>query len=195
LALALITRVLLLCSIAWIMGLASKLWAEEIWGIPVPNSGKDLILAAGGLFLIWKSVNEIHHKLEGGGDEQKDVKAPGMAAVVGQILVLDIIFSLDSVITAVGMANHLPVMILAVMVALAIMIGFAGYISRFVDKHPTIKMLALAFLIAIGFTLVCEGFHQHIDKRYVYVAMAFAAVVEGLNLRAKSKAAKKLGKS
>ena len=191
LALALVTRVLLLCSITWIMSLATKWWPEEVWGVPVPNSGKDLILAAGGLFLIWKSVHEIHAKLEGVEEEKKEGEAPSFGAVVGQILLLDIIFSLDSVITAVGMASHLPVMILAVILALIVMITFAGYISRFVDRHPTIKMLALAFLIAIGFTLVCEGFHQHIDKRYVYFAMAFAAVVEGLNLRAKNKAAKR----
>lgn len=190
LALALVTRIMLLCSITWIMSLAREWWPAVMWGVPVPNSGKDLILFAGGLFLIWNSVNEIHHKLEGEEEDPADVVAPSVQAVIGRIIVLDIIFSLDSVITAVGMANQLPVMILAVMLAMAVMIGFAGYIGQFVNKHPSIKMLALAFLIAIGFTLLSESLHQHIDKRYVYFAMAFAAAVEGLNLRAKSKSSK-----
>ena len=190
LALALITRIMLLCSITWIMSLAQEWWPAEVWGIPVPNSGKDLILFAGGLFLIWNSVNEIHHRLEGDQEEHADVAAPSVRAVIGRIIVLDIIFSLDSVITAVGMANQLPVMILAVVLAMVVMIGFAGYIGKFVNQHPSIKMLALAFLIAIGFTLLSESLHQHIDKRYVYFAMAFAAAVEGLNLRAKSKSSK-----
>ncbi len=190
LSLALITRILFLCSITWIMSWSRSFWPGEVLGIPVPNSGRDIVLAVGGLFLIWKSVTEIHHKLEGGEEHRESAVAPTMRAVIAQILVLDLIFSVDSVITAVGMANDLPVMILAVVIALIVMIWFVGIISQFVEKHPTIKMLALAFLIAIGFTLLSEGFHQHVNKAYVYVSMAFASVVEILNLRARKAAAK-----
>jgi predicted tellurium resistance membrane protein TerC len=192
LALALVTRILFLCSITWIMSWSAHFWSDSLLGVPVPNSGKDFVLASGGLFLIWKSVTEIHHKLEGGQEHRDTPVSPTLKAVVAQILILDIVFSVDSVVTAVGMANELPVMILAVVIAMIIMVWFVGIIGKFVEKHPTIKMLALAFLIAIGFTLLSEGFHQHVNKAYVYVAMGFAAVVEFLNLRARGKGEDKL---
>ena len=188
LTLALITRVLLLLSIAWIARLTTPLFelplawlgmGEEQRGI----SGRDIILIAGGLFLLAKSVHEIHHKLEGHDDPKNAGAVASFSSVIAQILVLDIVFSLDSVITAIGMADNVTVMILAVMIAIGFMLAFAGPISDFVEKHPTVKMLALSFLLLIGMTLVAEGFEQHIPKGYIYFAMAFAVMVELLNLR------------
>lgn len=188
LMLALITRVLLLLSIAWIAKLTTPLFelplawtgmGEEQRGI----SGRDIILIVGGLFLLAKSVHEIHHKLEGHDDPAQAGVAASFTAVIAQILVLDVVFSLDSVITAIGMADNVTVMILAVMIAIGFMLMFAGPISNFVEKHPTVKMLALSFLLLIGMTLVAEGFEQHIPKGYIYFAMAFAVMVELLNLR------------
>jgi predicted tellurium resistance membrane protein TerC len=179
LAVALITRILLLLSITWVMSLTAPLFTT--FGQNV--SGRDLILIVGGLFLLWKSVTEIHSRLEGAEHTQPGAKAATMAQVVAQIAVLDIVFSLDSVITAVGMSDLLGVMVAAVIAAVAVMLAFAGPISSFVDRHPTVKMLALAFLVLIGVNLVAEGFHQSIPKGYTYFAMAFALGVELLNLR------------
>lgn len=182
LALALILRILLLLSITWVMGLTAPLF--NVMGRDF--SGRDLILLGGGLFLIYKAVAEIHHKLEGA-DSTKDAKAASFAAVIGQILLLDIIFSLDSVITAVGMAKELTVMVLAVLISVGFMLAFAGKVSRFVEEHPTVKMLALAFLILIGVNLLAEGFHFHIEKGFTYFAMAFSVVVEMLNIKMRKK--------
>lgn len=181
LSLALITRVLLLLSITWVMGLKVVLFTVSGHGF----SGRDLILLVGGLFLIYKAVKEIHAKLEGEEHEGGGVKAATFGAVIVQILILDIVFSLDSVITAVGMASQVGVMIAAVVVAVGFMLVFAGPLSEFVEKHPTVKMLALAFLVLIGVNLVAEGFGSHIEKGYTYFAMAFATGVEMLNLRLK----------
>jgi predicted tellurium resistance membrane protein TerC len=183
LALAMISRILLLFSIVWIMKLTLPLFtvlSQEI-------SGRDIILIAGGLFLIGKSTFEIHDKLEGveGHISGKAIKS--FANVITQILLLDIIFSLDSVITAVGMANNIIIMVLAVVIAVGVMMVSARGISEFVEKHPTVKMLALSFLLLIGVSLIAEGFEQHIPKGYIYFAMAFSVFVEMLNLKMKSK--------
>jgi len=191
LMLALVTRILLLMSLSWIMGLTQPLFtlpvlAEEI-------SGRDLVLLLGGLFLIWKSVREVHEKLEAeDGHVTKNLKRVSFAAVIVQILLLDIVFSLDSVITAVGMANQLWVMVTAVIVAIGVMLAAAESISNFVNRHPTLKMLALSFLILIGVMLVAEGLDQHIPKGYIYFSMAFAFGVEMLNLRMRARQAAKL---
>ncbi len=187
LGLALITRILLLLSISWVMSLKNKLWEFSISGLDLPNTGKDLVLAIGGLFLVWKSVKEIHEKLEGHDGGSNPGVAPSLAATIVQILLLDIVFSLDSVITAVGMAQHVPVMVAAVVLAMIVMLIFVNQIGGFVERHPTVKMLALSFLILIGTLLLAEGFHQHISKGYVYFAMAFAVGVEMLNLRVRGK--------
>jgi predicted tellurium resistance membrane protein TerC len=186
LSLAIGTRILLLTSIVWIMRLTAPLF--PLFGHPV--SGRDLILIVGGIFLLFKSTREIHHKLEG--DEAlRDAAARTVtfASVIIQIALLDIVFSLDSVITAVGVAEDLAVMIIAVLLAGAFMIAAAGPVSAFVSRHPTVKMLALSFLLLIGMTLIAEGMGQHIPKGYVYFAMAFSIFVELLNLRVKSKQA------
>jgi predicted tellurium resistance membrane protein TerC len=190
LALAMITRILLLLSLTWIMRLTTPLFA--VIGREV--SGRDMILLAGGVFLIWKSTHEIHQRLEG---ESAAQRAAGvmvsLGGVLAQIAILDIVFSLDSVITAVGMANRVEIMIAAIVIAVGFMIFTAGRVSAFVDRHPTVKMLALSFLLLIGVTLIAEGLGQHISKGYVYFAMAFSFFVELLNLRArKSRAPQKL---
>ena len=192
LSLALITRILLLLTLTWIMGLVHPLftlWGEASEKNPTSISGRDLILILGGLFLIWKSTREIHEKLEGEEGHVSTRVAPSFSAVIVQILILDIVFSLDSVITAVGMADQIGVMIAAVVIAVGFMLLFAGAISGFVDRHPTVKMLALSFLVLIGVNLLAEGFGQHIPKGYTYFAMAFSVLVELLNLkmRARSK--------
>jgi predicted tellurium resistance membrane protein TerC len=183
LALAMITRILLLLSITWVMGLSSELFSVLGRG----SSGRDLILFGGGLFLIAKSTLEIHGSLEG---EQEQREAKGRASflsVIIQIAIIDIVFSLDSVITAVGMADHVEVMIAAVIVAVLMMMFMAGPISNFVDRHPTIKMLALSFLILIGVALVGEGLGFHIPKGYIYFAMAFSVLVEMLNIQVRKR--------
>ena len=186
LMLALVTRILLLMSITWLMGLTKPLF--ELPLLEHHMSGKDLILLVGGLFLIGKSVVEIHEKLEGEDGHATAVgKASTFTSVVIQILLLDIVFSLDSVITAVGMADVLWVMITAVVIALVLMLLFAGAISDFVNRHPTLKMLALSFLILIGVTLVGESLGRHIPKGYIYFSMAFAFGVEMLNLKVRTK--------
>jgi predicted tellurium resistance membrane protein TerC len=186
LALALITRVLLLMSLTWIMGLTRPLFTLPL--LQQEISGRDLVLLLGGLFLLWKSVKEIHEKLEDAdGHLTARQGAVSFAGVIVQILLLDIVFSLDSVITAVGMASHLGVMVAAVVIALVVMLVFAGAISDFVNRHPTLKMLALSFLILIGVTLVGEGLGQHIPKGYIYFSMAFAFGVEMLNLKLRAR--------
>jgi len=200
LLLALVTRVLLLFSIKWIMSLTEPFVNfAEILNITNTSfarylelSGRDLILFIGGLFLIYKSVTEIHHKVEGHSDEQQvNTKRATFTSVIIQILILDIVFSLDSVITAVGMADQIGVMVAAVIVAVAIMLVSAESISKFVHDYPSIKMLALAFLLLIGVSLTAEAFDQHIPKGYIYFAMAFSVLVEYLNIRSEKKALKK----
>jgi predicted tellurium resistance membrane protein TerC len=186
LSLALITRILLLMSLTWIMGLTKPLFSMPIMNREI--SGRDLVLLLGGLFLIWKSVKEVHEKLEAAdGHATAGRAAVSFAAVIVQILILDIVFSLDSVITAVGMADNIWVMVAAVVIALGVMLKFAGAISDFVNRHPTLKMLALSFLILIGVALVGESLGQHIPKGYIYFSMAFAFGVEMLNLRMRRK--------
>jgi predicted tellurium resistance membrane protein TerC len=179
LALAMITRVLLLMSIAWMARLTYPLFSVFQHEV----SGRDLILIAGGIFLVWKSTHEIHQKLEGTEAHGGTRAAVSFNAVITQIILLDIVFSLDSVITAVGMVNNIPIMIGAVIVAVIFMMAFAGPISGFVDRHPTVKMLALSFLLLIGVTLIADGFGQHISKGYIYFAMGFSVFVEVLNIR------------
>lgn len=181
LAAAMISRILLLLSLSWIMRLTTPLFAIFEKGI----TGRDLILLGGGLFLIWKATKEIHHKIEGTEDSQHASEAQSFAGVIGQIMVIDIIFSLDSVITAVGMADQISVMVLAVMISVAMMMLAAKPISDFVDAHPTVKMLALSFLLLIGVNLIAEAGGLHIPKGYTYFAMAFSLFVEVLNLRTK----------
>jgi predicted tellurium resistance membrane protein TerC len=185
LSLAMITRILLLLSLSWIMRLTAPLFAILAHEV----SGRDLILLVGGLFLLGKSTYEIHDKLEGEPGHASARVSASFAATIVQILLLDIVFSLDSVITAVGMSRHLPVMVAAVVISVGFMLVFAGAVSDFVQRHPTVKMLALSFLLLIGFTLVVEGLHQHIPKGYIYFAMAFSLLVEMLNLRARARTA------
>jgi len=180
-ALAVITRLLLLLSLSWVISLEEALFTVPYFNIGI--SGRDLILLGGGLFLLWKSTHEIHDKLEGKQGQAAAKVAANFASVIIQILLLDIVFSLDSVITAVGMVDELAIMMIAVIVAAGVMIFTAGPISEFVEQHPTIKILALSFLLLIGFTLIVEGLHQHIPKGYVYFAMGFSVFVEMLNLR------------
>ena len=181
LALAMVTRILLLFSISWMVRLTAPLFTV----FEMEISGRDLILITGGLFLIGKSTHEIHQRLEGEHGHAAAAVAPTFASVIVQILLLDVVFSLDSVITAVGMVNQIGIMVSAVVIAVIVMIAFAGAIGRFVERHPTVKMLALSFLLLIGMTLMAEGFDQHISKGYIYSAMAFSVFVEILNLRAK----------
>jgi predicted tellurium resistance membrane protein TerC len=179
LAMAMAMRILLLLSITWIMRLSRPLFA--VFGHAF--SGRDLILIGGGLFLLVKSTFEIHNSLEGDTHGAAQSKAAGFAQVLVQITLLDVVFSLDSVITAVGLARHLPVMVLAIVISVGVMMFSAKPIGDFVDDHPTIKMLALSFLLLVGFTLVIEGMGLHIPKGYIYFAMAFSCFVEFLNLR------------
>jgi len=183
LSLALGGRVLLLFSIGWIMSLQAELFSVLDQSI----SGRDLILLGGGLFLIWKATKEIHAKLEGDQQEHLAPKVAPSGAVLVQILILDIVFSLDSVITAVGMADQIGVMVTAVLIAIVIMMISAKSISSFIEHHPTVKMLALSFLILIGTALIADGLDLHIPKGYIYFAMAFSVMVEVLNLRMRRK--------
>lgn len=189
LGLAMMTRIMLLLSLFWIMKLTSPLFtifAQEI-------SGRDLILIIGGLFLLAKSTTEIHQDIEEVGEEEKELKkgSRGFFNTLIQIAILDIVFSLDSVITAVGMANNIVVMILAVVLAVGVMMFASKSISNFIDANPTIKILALSFLILVGVTLIAEGFDFHISKAYVYFAMAFSLAVESINIYSRKKKAKK----
>jgi len=185
LSLAMITRLGLLLAITWVMGLTAPLFtilSNEI-------SGRDLILLAGGLFLIAKSTHEIHDKLEGEEGEDSGRTAASFAGVIIQILILDVVFSLDSVITAVGMAEHVSIMMAAVIIAVIVMLVSSRSIGEFVERHPTVKMLALSFLLLIGVSLLGEGLDQHIPKGYIYFAMGFSVFVEMINLRVRAKSA------
>ncbi|MEW6323865.1 MAG: TerC family protein [Nitrospirota bacterium] len=178
LSLAMLIRIVLLFSLVWMMRLTAPLFAllgQEL-------SGRDLILIAGGLFLLWKSTMEIHHKLEGP-ETARGTAAVTFAGVIIQILLLDIVFSLDSVITAIGLVDELPVMVAAIVIAVLFMLVASGMISEFVERHPTVKMLALSFLLLIGVALIADGFDMHIPRGYIYFSMAFSVFVELLNLR------------
>ena len=179
------TRIALLFSLTWLMGLTAPLFS--VLGREI--SGRDIILIAGGLFLLGKSTMEIHEKLEGEEGMSSARAGASFAGVLVQIMLLDIVFSLDSIITALGMANRLAVMVAAVVLAVGFMMFFSGAISAFVDRHPTIKMLALSFLILIGVALIGDGFDMHIPKGYIYFAMAFSVMVEMLNLRLRRRGA------
>jgi predicted tellurium resistance membrane protein TerC len=182
--LAVITRVLLLLSLSWIISLEEPFFhVPWFGGEQIGISGRDLILLAGGVFLLGKSTFEIHDKLEGQEGRASSRVAATFISVIVQIMLLDMVFSLDSVITAVGMVNELSIMIVAVIAAAGVMIFLSGPIGEFVERHPTIKILALSFLLLIGFTLVVESLHQHIPKGYVYFAMGFSVFVEMINLR------------
>ncbi len=183
LILAMGTRLLLLFSIAWVVGLKNPLFS--LWSHPI--SGKDIILIGGGLFLLTKATHEIHTSLEGAEEKKQTRAKAGFVSVLFQIMLLDIVFSLDSVITAVGLAQHISIMAVAIIVSVMIMLFAAKSVSTFVDTHPTIKMLALSFLILVGFTLIAEGFSVHVPKGYIYFAMLFSVSVEMLNLRMKKK--------
>ena len=185
LGLALVTRILLLLSLSWLVGLTAPLFELPLAFLPEEVraiSGRDLVLLIGGLFLLGKATYEIHERLEGA-DDHGSAKAASFLAVIVQIMLLDIVFSLDSVITAVGMVDEVGIMIAAVIISVIIMLFAAGPISAFVNRHPTVKMLALSFLLLIGMSLFAEGFDQHIPKGYIYVAMGFSVFVELLNLR------------
>lgn len=198
LGLAMFVRILLLLSISWIMSLTKPLFNMGEW-VGIQNaewlgklaiSGRDLILLVGGLFLIYKSTAEIHEKLEGEEHANANAKQMKFGQVIVQILLLDIVFSLDSVITAVGMADHVEIMIAAVVVSVGVMLLASEAISRFVNSHPTVKMLALSFLLLIGVSLIAESFDQHIPKGYIYFAMAFSVFIEVLNLKVKARSEK-----
>ena len=182
-AMAVITRILLLLSISWVIGLTEPLLS--LFSLEV--SGRDLILLAGGLFLLGKATLEIHHKLEGVEGQRSAKVAASFTSVIIQIMLLDIVFSLDSVITAVGMVDEVMIMVIAVVVAAGVMIWSSKPLGEFVERHPTIKILALSFLLLIGFTLIVEGLHQHIPKGYIYFAMGFSVFVEMLNLRIRAR--------
>ncbi|MCB0379002.1 MAG: TerC family protein [Bdellovibrionales bacterium] len=182
-SLALITRILLLLSLSWLMGLTSELFSLGDHGF----SMRDLILIGGGLFLVAKATFEIHHKIEGEGDEGEaaasHMQANSFHWIMVQIMLLDIVFSLDSVITAIGMVQQIVIMIIAMVIAMFVMLASAGSISAFVEKHPTVKILALSFLILIGVVLIVEGMGGHVGKGYIYFAMFFSLAVEMLNMR------------
>ena len=183
LSLAMLTRILLLLSLWWIIGLTRPLFSIGAFDV----TGRTLILASGGLFLFVKSTHEIHDRIEGGEEQGEVVAAPSLLAVLAQIVLLDVVFSLDSVITAVGMVDEIAVMIIAVIVAVIVMMIFAGPISNFVERYPTIKMLALSFLLLVGVNLIAEGVGFHIPKGYTYFAMAFSVFVEMLNLKMRAR--------
>ena len=182
--LAMFMRIALLLSIVWVMGLTRPLFSP--FGFDL--SGRSLILAGGGLFLLFKATREIHESLEGESPHHAAPRRASFAGVIAQILLLDLVFSLDSVITAVGMADHVTIMIAAIVIAVITMLAAAAPIAAFVERHPTVKMLALSFLLLIGISLIAEGFGQHVPKGYIYFAMGFSVFVEMINLRVRSKA-------
>lgn len=183
---AMFMRIGLLLLLSWIVGLTEPVLSVFGWDI----SGRDLILISGGLFLIWKSTGEVHQLLEGEEGEESRKVASSFVGVILQIMVIDLVFSLDSIITAVGMVSEVAVMIAAVVASVGLMMLFAGAIGRFVSDHPTIKMLALSFLVVVGVVLIADGFGHHVPKGYIYFAMAFSVSVEMLNIRLRKKAAK-----
>lgn len=180
--LAMFMRIALLITLAWIVGMTAPLFNV----LDHPVSGRDIILLAGGLFLIWKSVQEIHQLLEGEEGSAHAKMSTTFAGIITQIIIIDLVFSLDSIITAVGMVRDIPIMVAAVVVSVGLMMAFAGKIGRFIEDHPTIKMLALAFLLVVGVVLVADGLGHHVPKGYVYFAMAFSVAVEALNIRLKA---------
>jgi predicted tellurium resistance membrane protein TerC len=186
LALAMFMRIGLLFLLAWVSGLVQPLFTVFRQAI----SGRDLILIAGGLFLLWKSTKEIHQLLEGEKGEASAALRVTFSAVILQITIIDVVFSLDSIVTAVGMVDQVEVMVAAVVASVLLMMAFAGGIGRFVSAHPTVKMLALAFLFVIGVVLIADGFDHHVPKGYVYFAMAFSVAVEMLNVRIRRRAAR-----
>ncbi len=187
LSLALIMRIALLFSISWVIGLKDPLFYISDFGA----TGRDLILFAGGVFLLFKTTVEIHHKIEGEGEQEVNVKKMALNAVVMQIVFIDIVFSFDSILTAVGLVSNVLIMVAAVIIAMLIMLAFSEKVSDFINKHPTIKMLALAFLLMIGMVLIMDAFHFHVPKQYIYVSMAFSLLVEGLNMSMRRSRAKK----
>ena len=183
---AMFTRIALLLSLVWVMTLTGPLFSIPVLGKEI--SGRDLILIGGGLFLLWKSVHEIHNSLEGEADEHATAAVrASFAAVIIQIAIIDIVFSLDSVITAVGLVDQVPIMVLAIVIAVLVMMFSAKPIGEFVDRHPTVKMLALSFLVLVGMALVAEGWDYHIPRGYIYFAMAFSVGVEMLNIRVRAR--------
>ena len=195
LSLALLFRIGMLLGITWLIGLTKPLFlTPAIFGLEsIGISAKDLILILGGIFLLYKSTAEIHHKLEGDDQDEVTLAARGtaFAAVIAQIVLVDIVFSFDSILTAIGMSNEVLIMIIAVVISIGLMMRFSGAISKFINTHPTMQMLALSFLILIGMMLLAEGFHQHVSKGYIYFAIAFSLIVELINLRFRKKQRKK----
>ena len=187
LLLALIMRVALSFSISWIVGLKTSLFTIADFGI----TGRDLILFAGGVFLLYKTTIELHNKVQGYDDAEMGVKRISFNAIVMQIVLIDIVFSFDSILTAVGLVTNLLIMILAVIVAMIIMIMFSGKVSDFINENPTIKVLALSFLLMIGVVLILEAFHEHVDKKFIYICVAFSLFVEMMNIRMRRKEEKK----
>jgi predicted tellurium resistance membrane protein TerC len=187
LLLALIMRVALLFSISWIVGLKDSLFFIGDFGV----TGRDLILFSGGIFLLYKTTMELHNKIQGYDDEQMNVKKVSFNAIVMQIVLIDIVFSFDSILTAVGLVTNLLIMIAAVIVAMIIMILFSGKVSDFINDNPTIKVLALSFLLMIGVVLVLESFHEHVDKKFIYISIAFSFFVELMNIRMRRKEEKR----
>lgn len=186
---ALVLRILMLLGINWIIGFTQPIFTL----FDFTATGRDLVLLAGGFFLIGKSTREIHHKIDEGGRKEdeaemkKEAASKSFVSIIIQIALLDIVFSFDSILTAIGMTEHILIMILAVVVSLGVMLIFASRIARFIETHPTLQVLALAFLILIGFVLVADGLHQHISKGYIYVAVAFSLIVEAVNIKVRSK--------
>lgn len=187
LSLALIIRILLLFSITWLIGLKDPLFYIGQYGA----TGRDIILFAGGVFLLYKTTLEIHNKIEGEEESGINIKKVTLNAIIMQIVFIDIIFSFDSILTAVGLVRNILIMVLAVIIAMFIMLWFSERVSDFINKHPTIKMLALAFLLMIGMVLILDAFHFEVPKQYIYVSMAFSLLVEGLNMRARRNRGKK----
>ncbi|MCX6297217.1 MAG: TerC family protein [Bacteroidetes bacterium] len=187
LMLALIMRVALLFSISWVVGLKDPLFHIEEFGV----TGRDLILFGGGVFLLYKTTLELHNKIEGYDDNEMSVKRVSFNAIVLQIVLIDIVFSFDSILTAVGLVSNLLIMILAVIIAMIIMIIFSGKVSDFINDNPTIKVLALSFLLMIGVVLILESFHEHVDKKFIYISIAFSFFVEMMNIRMKKKEEKR----
>lgn len=183
---AMFMRIGLLMILAWIVGLKATLFT--VFGQPF--SGRDIVLLLGGLFLIWKSVGEIHESMEGAHETQKNIVHASFASIIVQIMLIDIVFSLDSIITAVGMVDQVAVMVAAVVTSVGLMMVFARPIGQFVSTHPTIKMLALSFLVAIGVVLIAESFGTHVPKGYIYSAMLFSVIVEMLNLRMRKRSSR-----
>ncbi|MBL0329631.1 MAG: TerC family protein [Bacteroidetes bacterium] len=187
LMMALVMRVALLFSISWIVQLKDALFHIGSFGV----TGRDLILFAGGVFLLYKTTMELHNKIQGYDDEQMNVKRVSFNAIVMQIVLIDIVFSFDSILTAVGLVTNLLIMIFAVIIAMIIMIIFSGRVSDFINDNPTIKVLALAFLLMIGAVLILEAFHEHVDKKFIYISIAFSLFVEFMNIRMRRKAEKR----